>query len=1157
MKRICTLAFVTTTGIIRLNSIKIGLFLACALLAGPLKAQILEKQTSISAEDVEIREILHELQEKAGVKFVYSSSAIPVSNKTSIHAADKKLGEVLDLILIPHQISYKVVNERILLFKAEQQAQSKPPTYFAEPAPQLRKAADDLRLVTGKVTDEKGKGIPGVNILLKGTYRGTISDKDGLFGLEIPDSITDGVLQFSFVGYLTAEVKINNQQTIHVSLQEDVAALDAVIVTGYQEIRKESFTGTAITVSGEELKQVNPLNILQSIQAYDPSFKITENNLAGSNPNRLPNITVRGATGLPGGGGEQLDNNTLSKNNLSNNPNQPTFILNGFEVSIQTVYDLDMNRVESVTLLKDAAATAVYGSRASNGVLVITTRAPEEGKLSFTYNYELSVTGPDLSDYNVLNAEDKLEYERLAGLYNSMLNGGNQTQETLDKIYYQKKKNVVSGVDTYWLSEPVETALGHTNSFTIEGGSNVLLYSLTGRYQDINGAMKESGRTRYGGDVFLSYNLNNRFLFQNNLSISEVKSRESPWGSFQNYVRMNPYYPKYDANGNILREVDSWVGREFDEENTHVIRTDLVLNPAYDATLSSYDQSRYTQIINSFSASWKIREGLNLRGLFSITSTQSAADRFKSPLSNEFYGYPAYDLHKRGEYIFRSNDETTLDGNMVLAYHRNLGKHFINATLGANVTDYISDYKGFTAIGFTSDKFDNIGFANQYAEHQSPQGSQTIERLMGSFFNVNYSMADRYLLDLAVRLDGSSKFGTENKYAPFWAAGIGWNLQNESFLASSSVVNRLKIRASTGLTGEVSFPAYMAKTTYEYYNEWYSSGVGARHKGYGNEFLKWQRTQNYDLGLEVSLFENRIFISPRYYYKLTKDLLADIVVPPSMGFASYKANLGKMENKGFELNMNAALVRTKNWFVRVHANMVRNENTIMEISQSLKKYNDEVDQKQEEEGNRGTPMTRFNEGESLNTLYGVRSLGIDPESGKEIYVKRDGSLTYKYSVKDIVPIGDSSPDAEGFFGGSLGFKNFLLTANFYTRFGGDTYNQTLVDRVENADPRYNVDQRVLAQRWQQPGDRAVYKDIANLDGSYVTSRFIQPDQVVELSSLNLSYELAAAAARKVRMQSLRLMVTMNDIWRWSAVEQERGIDYPFARSVTFSLQSRF
>src|SRR5690606_15188060 len=271
-----------------------------------------------------------------------------------------------------------------------------------------------------------------------------------------------------------------------------------------------------------------------------------------------------------------------------------------------------------------------------------------------------------------------------------------------------------------------------------------------------------------------------------------------------------------------------------------------------------------------------------------------------------------------------------------------------------------------------------------------------------------------------------------------------------------------------------------------------------------------------------------------------------------------------MENRGAELNLMAQAVKTRDWTVSFMANFAHNTNKLVRISNSLKAYNDRVNEAQQnvptEDGEpdyRGVPLLRYNEGQSIDAIYAVPSLGIDPENGQEIFVKRDGSLSYVWDARDITVVGDATPKMEGSFGTTVRYKQFMAVVYFHTRFGGDSYNQTLVDRVENADPRYNVDRRVLEKKWQAPGDRTFYKDIRDLGQTRVSSRFIMPDNTFSLQSVYLSYELEQALAARLAMSRLRVGVTANDLFRWSSIQVERGIDYPFARTVTVSLQAAF
>jgi len=1099
------------------------------------------QKVSISTENAPLKKVFKEIKKQTGYTFFYSTRLLENAHNVSLSAKDQDLRKVLDECFKDQLLIYNIVNKTIVVSPAP--IRDFPPSAQPDTTPvQIR--------VNGKITEaQNNTPLAGANIMVKGAAKGETSNNDGEFSILVKPGST---IIISYVGFQSRELRVrdNSFLSIKLSLNANKDPLANMVVTGYQVINKESFTGNTTVISGEDLKKVNPQNFLQSIQVFDPSFAIVQNNLAGSNPNILPQINVRGSTALPSGNGD-----VLSRTSLNSNVNLPTFIMDGFEVSLEKVYDLDVNRIQSVTLLKDAAATAIYGSRAANGVMVITTKAPKEGKLQMFYNYELNVTGPDLSGYHVLDARQKLDYEMLAGLYKPV---AGITQDDQDVRYYAKNRNVVSGVNTYWLSQPLRTTFGHKHTLYLEGGSNSVRYGLDLRYQTSPGVMKGSTRDRYTLGMDLAYNPNKVFLFKNVLTVNQVNSRESPYGGFSTYATMNPYYPKTDSAGRVIQELDSWIIDTHGYGTSQYV-TDVVLNPLYDASLHSFNKSSYLELIDAFSGEWNISKGLRLRSLISYTKKRSTQDVFESPLSNKYFFYPTYLLSRRGAYAYQSIDENTFDGSVTLNYNQQLGDHYVNLMMGSNIRTYTSDLKGFGAIGFTNDRFTNIGFANSYPLASSPGGNFSRERLFGALLGLNYSWKNKVLMDVNLRTDGSSKFGSDNKVAPFWAVGLGWNAHKEYFFARNfPAISQLRFRVSTGMTGSVSFPPYLSKTTYSYYSSyWYSTGVGASVNNYGNDALKWQRTRESDIGMDLGLFNDKLLFSPRYYYKITNGLLADINLPPSTGFDSYKANLGDMANRGFELNVKYTILQNKTWTVNVFTNLVHNTNKILKISDALKAYNNKVDQAQQTDSLKASPLLRYNEGQSVNTIYAVRSLGIDPENGKEIFIKKDGTHTYTWDVRDVAPVADPTPKVTGSFGTSIGYKRFLFNANFFTMLGGKDYNQTLIDRVENADPRYNVDSRVLADRWKKAGDKALFKNIADLNTSELSDRFIQKDNELTLQSVYLSYDLVPASAARLGMRTCRLAFTMNDVFHWSTMKIERGIDYPYARSFTFSVQTSF
>ncbi|MRG43775.1 SusC/RagA family TonB-linked outer membrane protein [Chitinophaga sp. SYP-B3965] len=1109
-------------------------------------------------QQVPLKNVLAELEQLYKVRINYTGNTIngiitkrPIGKVTSEPLIDYLSNYLRPLGLEVEQAA----QDHFIIYKKEKRSEKKTAETQSATEPQQPLQLESITqqqqpTVTGQVTEESGIPLPGVTVVVKGTFNGAKTNESGRYTL--PNVPPNGTLVFSYIGYKPQEIKVNTRTSIDVKLLTDVQSMKDFVVNGYQKLKKESYTGSAIIITGDEIKRFNPQNILASIQAYDPSFRIVENNLTGSNPNALPNINIRGATAMPTG-----DAQLLSRNQLATITNLPMFMMDGYQVGIQTIYDLDVNRIEMITLLKDAAATSIYGSRASNGVVIIQTKTPKEGSLEVYYNYELNVTTPDLTAYKVLNASEKLEYEKLAGLYTS---NAVDNPTDLEMRYYDKRKNVLSGVNTYWLSQPLATDFGHKHSVSLQGGSPTLRYGVDARYQTNNGVMKGSGRDRYSLATSLAYNLkDNKLMFRNSFTISQVKGNESPYGQFSSYVRMNPYYPKTDSLGRILKEVDKWNYLD-NPDRVSGNRVALpVFNPLYEATTGNFAKSEYLEFIDAFSVEYNPSPSWRINGTISLTKRKSTADKFTSPYSNEFYYKTGDELKDRGRYEYANIDESQVDGSFTANYNKVLnGVHFLNFSLGTNIQAQKYTGKTITAQGFTNDRFTDITFARRYEIDGAPKGGVTEQRLIGAFLSFNYSYQNRFIMDGTVRTDGSSKFGKDSRMATFWSYGVGWNLHNEAFM-KNSIFSQLRIKATTGLTGDVNFPAYLSNTTYSYYSQdWYSTGVGAVFAGYGNNSLRWQRTQNYDLSMEMSLFKDRLYISPRYYHKLTKDLLTDVNVPTSTGFALYKENLGEMVNKGFEFYLRANVLRGRDWSVNVNANLGHNTNVITKISNALKQYNSLVDDKQNEDSaSRTRPMLRYKEGQSLNTIYAVRSLGIDPENGKEIYLRADGSTTYEYDVRNTVAVGDQTPDVDGYFGGNIVYKNFSVEFSFYTRLGGDIYNQTLIDRVENADPKYNVDSRVLALRWKKPGDHTFYKNIADLTTTRTTSRFVQEENRLEFKSVYMSYDAPAQWYKRLKMKSLRFALNLNDLAYWSSLQVERGIDYPFARSFTFSLSTRF
>lgn len=1095
------------------------------------------KQLSVKFEHVSLLEALSYLSKQTGGKILYNHERINKSLKISVVMNDKSLPEILDRCLQGTGYMYKEVDGVYIISEKKE-----------EVVPDKKE-----RIVTGSVKDENGEPLPGATIILKGTRIGMTTNEQGNFTLVLPERDTV-ILLISFIGYETREVTVKGDEKINVKLKVMSSDLEGVVVTGYGNIDKKSFTGNAISVSKEELLKVSKTNVMQALQVFDPSFRIRENNKWGSDPNALPEVNIRGTSST---GVKALDADPLDKSNLKNNSNLPTFIMDGFEISAEKLYDFDPNRIQNITILKDAAATAIYGSRAANGVVVITTVAPKAGQLSVTYSLTGSVSTPDLSGYNLMNARELLDTEIAAGFYEA---------KTFAELYSKreellaKEANITKGVNTYWLSQPLRTEFNTQHSLYVQGGAQGIRYGIDFSYRNDGGVMKESFRKRIAGGFSVNYQVKGVSI-SNTISYNVMKSEDSPYGSFSDYALALPYDQYKNDDGVIASSLPNWHTRDGSRVNSEDLGR---RNPLYESTLNNFSGSKYEELIDNFGVNWTFAEHFLLKGQFSVTRRFSTTERFIDPksLQNDASEMLSTGNMSSGSYNLGKSEDLKWNTNIFLAYNQLINNHNINLTAGMNMLGNKTESFSSEYRGFPSGKLNSINYAEKI--YEKPKVTEQLNRMIGFFAGLNYTYNNIYLLDASCRFDGSSDFGKDKKFAPFWSAGVGINIHNYGFMKNQAVLSTLKLRASYGATGKVNFPPYVAKTTYEILtDEWYRTGFGASMKALGNSDLTWEKTQTIDVGFQLGLMSDRLFVTGSWYHKKTTDLITTVSVPTSSGFDTYHDNMGNVLNKGIELDVKYDVIRTRDWGLSVYGNLAHNRNEILAISDALKRYNDRVNNYylQKGTGKRSATeiFTKYEEGGSNTALYGMKSLGIDPANGKEMFLKKDGTVTYTWSGDENVIIGDTEADAQGSFGFNLRYKNWTMFASFMYKFGGDVYNQTLATKVEGAKIYdENVDKRVMKERWQKPGDIAKYKDIKNQDGyTRPTSRFMQKDNELSLNSITLGYDMESAFLKRYKFGMIRFELGANDVFRISPVKRERGTSYPYAHSFNFTVKINF
>lgn len=1123
-----------------LLAMKLTVFL---LLVGSLhvSANGYSQNVTLTAKNAPLERVFKSIQSQTGYGFFYDKAWMKKASHVTIDVRNTPLQEALNLCFANQPLTYDIIGETIVVKQKEERVVV-PADRFNSAKNLLAESVDEMTpptvVIRGVVKNEEGNPIDGASVVLKGTKTGTTTNANGEFSLEIPNPGLP--IEISAVGYERTEIRGVAGRVLTIVLKQSIMTTEEVVInTGLFRKNEQSFTGSVTTVTAKELAEFGNRNLITSLRNIDPSFNVIESNAFGSNPNRLPEIQIRGNSSIP--------NVTDLKDQTRVDLNTPLIIIDGFQASLQKMYDLNENEVESISILKDAAATAMYGSRGANGVIVINTRPPMMGKLRLSLRSDINFEAPDLSAYSLLNARDKLDLEYLAGYYN---NARAEQDLPLKRYYNYLLGEVNRGVETDWMAIPLRNGVGQRHNIRIEGGDRQFRYSASAQYNDIEGVMKESYRRTFNGNISLAYTYRN-LRIKNNLQVLQGKTSESPYGTFGDYTRLNAYWTPYDSAGRIVKTL----GHPGNFDYTGYWPTGLPGNPMFNATLKTFDKTATTEIFNTTSIEWTIINNLLLRAQLGLTKGVVQSDRFRPADHTAFLNYTADDVFRKGDYLYGIRNYLNYDGSINLQYSKVFDrKHILTAGADYNIRQgSFSDYS-FLAEGFPNANFDFISMALQYAQGGKPNGSESLTRAVGFTGTFNYIYDGRYFVDGSYRIDGASQFGTNKKFAPFWSVGAGWNVHNEKGLFSQSgSLNRLKIRGSIGVTGSQNFNAYQALSTYQYYTaDRYFAWMGSYLMGLGNPDLRWQQKIQYNIGFDAEFLDRRLKVTGDYYTSSTDGLVSSVDLPLSSGFSSFVDNIGKISNKGFELKATGILVNMRGFTWSVSAAALQNRNKIMETSKALKDAQATI------LNGTSDPGTLYIEGYSSNTIWVVPSLGIDPSTGKELYLGKDGQPTYTWKAADIAPMGNRDPKLFGNFSTMLRYKDFSVNVAFRYTYGAQQYNQTLVSKVELTNYKYNVDSRVYYSRWKEPGDVAAFKGLLVTTPTYKTSRFVQDENTLILSNINFQYNITNKDfLNKLRMQALNVTLNSSEPMYLSTIRRERGTSYPFARQFSFSLNLVF
>ena len=1098
----------------RVLQLSLAILLGLAPLSFPTTAkaettQVKSDRVTLSLQNVTVEQMFSQIKKQTGYNFVISSELSKNLRRVSVTANNEAVKSVLERVLNPLNCTFDIDGRVITIY---------------------RKLSDNRnRTISGYVKDENGEVLVGVPICIGDSRVCTVTDANGFYTFKIPSETCD--IKLTYVGMKTQYVTIPGGTT---PVNRDVVMgsdtqLEEVVVTGIFTRKKESFTGSAATYTAKELKDMGTSNVLQSLKTLDPAFAIIDDTQFGSDPNRLPNMEIRGKSSMLG-----------QRDELANDPNQPLFILDGFESSLQAINDLDINRIESITILKDAASTAIYGSKAANGVVVVETVKPKAGQLQVSYTGNFNVTVPDLTSYDMMNAPEKIEFERLSGRYDpSIVETPNQTATSisLTEAYYARLNSVAQGVNTDWLAQPVRVGVNQKHSLYVQGGSETFMFGIGGMYNGNTGVMKGSDREVFSGNLDMIYRVK-KFQFSNKFSLSNA-SYNNPLVGFQEYVSANPYYRIYDDEGMLT----PWLEYSDDVK---------MANPLYNASLNSRNHGNDLTISNHFQAEWTPNEMWKARARFGVTYDTDAVDIFTSPentnqILNKQNG-------KRGEYTKTNTNALSYEGDISLTFAKLFADvHRLNAVIGGDIYHTKSTAEGYTAEGFPAGDFTKPSFAAGYKEDGVPYYKDAISRSVNGYLNLGYAFKDRYLMDFSLRENGSSVFGSTAKWNTTWSVGLGWNIHMEPFIQNNfKWIDYFKLRGSWGNPGNQSFDSGRTLITYALASGTLNYfGIGALADQIGNPYLKWQITQDKNVGLDLTMFNNRLSFTVDYYHKVTDPLLIGITMPLSSGTTEYFSNAGKQTSQGLTFTAQYYILRNleKRIMWSIRATGRTQDNKIDGIGNKLDAFNN---------SGRGSSTTRYFDGADPEDIWVVKSAGIDPSTGKELFYDLNGNYTYDYSYDNEQVCGNTRPDLEGVLGSSLTIGGFTASVNFRYQLGADVFNTALWNKVENIDFYFNQDRRALYERWHKAGDIVPFKDVRDQNPSPMTSRFIQNEKTLTLESVHLEYQFFSDSwIKRLGLGSLRIFADARDLFRLSTIRAERGTKYPYARTIEAGISLNF
>lgn len=1093
------------------------LFLSCVQI--PAQAFSQTARVSVHVKDASLEEVFRILERETEYTFVYEDAHVQEVARLTLHYTDTPLANVLAKCLEGTGLTWSEVDRTVVIRRTAQRVAEEPEKFT----------------VTGIVRDEKGQGMPGVTIQLKGTTIGFTTDGSGHFQFDLPKR-ENLALRFTFVGYKPYEVKVAaDMKPLEIVMKENAEEMDEVVVTGIFNKPKESFTGAVTTVTREDIKMHYSRNLMQTLANIDPSLRIVQNNEMGSDPNTMPEIRLRGASTM-------LDLTDLENQISRPEYNQPLFILDGFEVDLERVMDLNENEIESINILKDASATSMYGARGANGVIVITTTSFKPGRLTVMYEGRLNLQIPDFSTYdNLMTASEKFETEKQYGVWDNL-------SEYYENMRQQIEADIAAGVNYNWLKEPTRTGVGQTHSLRFMGGSEAWMYGVDLSYESTVGVMKGSDRKNFNGTISLGYRTD-KWNIRQSLSVGTNNNQDSPYGRFNSYVNMNRYWTPYNEEGEV---VDYFY---------HPLATySPIDNPMYDKKVGVWNKSRYLNLRSNTQVRYDILPGFQASVTFGVNRKNYTMDTYYPPSHKRFETQT--ELDQKGSFARGTREEQEWQLRGMLNYAKTFReRHMVTVGVSGELAQSESDYVNWTATGFMTDNLDHPGMSLGYPSTGKVSGSNSMTRRVSTSVSANYYFDTRYFVDASLTYNGASSFGENSRFSPYYSFGAGWLASNERFIQEHvPFINHLRMRYSVGITGNIVFSPEVAMEVFNRNTtSTYIGGICWTLSSFANSELKQQNTIKHNPGLEMELFNHRVSLTFNYYNQLTNNTLTDMSLPISHGFSTVKGNVGKIRNEGYEVYASVNVLKNDEkrfkWYI--DANYTRNRNTVVKLSEGFK----ERIASQFKSMATATDYIKYQEGRSLDAIYGLRTVGVDPTSGQRVFLKKDGvTTTLEQNSEDLVYLGEREPKVNMTFNTRVMWGGFTLSVGFGAKCGGRQVNMTELNKGENVNLMYNLDRRVTKYAWTQLGDMARYKKptAGSTTATYPCDAFVQKDNVFSCNNINLRYELPHKWLKShIGLESLAIAASLSDIFYLSTIERERGTYYPFSVNPNFSISCTF